>query len=59
MNLAFLFEFTFIFSHLANAFIQSDLQMRTTEAINCSIKNELRLKDPLWIEEFLWAYSSL
>ncbi len=28
----------FIFSHLADAFIQSDLQMRTTEAINCSIK---------------------
>ncbi len=27
-----------IFSHLAEAFIQSDLQMRTTEAINCSIK---------------------
>ncbi len=26
-----------IFSHLADAFIQSDLQMRT-EAINCSIK---------------------
>ncbi len=30
--------FTFTFSHLADAFIQSDLQMRTTEAINCSIK---------------------
>ncbi len=27
-----------LFSHLADAFIQSDLQMRTTEAINCSIK---------------------
>ncbi len=27
-----------IFSHLADAFIQSDLQMRTTEAINCSIE---------------------
>ncbi len=25
--------FTFTFSHLADAFIQSDLQMRTTEAI--------------------------
>ncbi len=27
-----------LFSHLADAFIQSDLQMRTTEAINWSIK---------------------
>ncbi len=27
-----------IFSHLADVFIQSDLQMRTTEAINWSIK---------------------
>ncbi len=26
------------FSHLADTFIQSDIQMRTTEAINCSIK---------------------
>ncbi len=30
--------FIILFSHLADAFIQSDLQMRTTEAINCSIK---------------------
>ncbi len=28
-----------IFSHLADAFIKNDLQMRTTEAINCSIKS--------------------
>ncbi len=27
-----------LFSHLADTFIQSDLQMRTTEAINWSIK---------------------
>ncbi len=26
------------FSHSADAFVQSDLQMRTTEAINCSTK---------------------
>ncbi len=30
--------YLYIFNHLADAFIQSDLQMRTTEAINCSIK---------------------
>ncbi len=30
--------FIFIFSHLADAFIQSDLQMRTIEAINVVIK---------------------
>ncbi len=28
----------YLFSHLADAFIQSNLQMRTMEAINCSIK---------------------
>uniref|UniRef100_A0A671NEX5 Hemopexin a n=1 Tax=Sinocyclocheilus anshuiensis TaxID=1608454 RepID=A0A671NEX5_9TELE len=30
--------FIYLFSHLLDAFIQSDLQMRTTGAINCSIK---------------------
>ncbi len=34
----YLYYIYIIFSHLADAFIQSDLQMRTTEAINCSIK---------------------
>ncbi len=35
-----------IFSHLADAFIQSDLQMRTTEAINCikTTKTDPKLK---------------
>ncbi len=32
MWLSCLFEITFTFSHLADAFIQSDLQMRTMEA---------------------------
>ncbi len=30
--------YIYTFSNLADAFIESDLQMRTTEAINCSIK---------------------
>ncbi len=38
MEIYILYIIIFIFSHLADAFIQSDLQMRTTEAINCSIK---------------------
>ncbi len=33
-----------LFSHLADTFIQSDLQMRTTEAVNCSIKTDPKLK---------------
>ncbi len=36
--------FIYLFSHLADAFIQSDLQMKTTEAINCSIKTDPKLK---------------
>ncbi len=37
-SIVFLLFIILLFSHLADAFIQSDLQMRTTEAINCSIK---------------------
>ncbi len=33
ITFAYSFTFTFTFSHLADAFIQSDLQMRTIEAI--------------------------
>ncbi len=33
LDLSAAFTFTFAFSHLADAFIQSDLQMRTIEAI--------------------------
>ncbi len=32
-------SFTFTFSHLADAFIQSDLQMKTIEAIKINIMN--------------------
>ncbi len=32
------YYYLLLFSHLADTFIQSDLQMRTTEAINWSIK---------------------
>ncbi len=35
----YIYNIYIIFSHLADAFIQNDLQMRTTEAINCSIKS--------------------
>ncbi len=36
----FVFTFTFTFSHLADAFIQSDLQMRTIEAIKTNKKTK-------------------
>ncbi len=39
ISLSYIYIYIYIlFSHLTDAFIQSDLQMRTTEAINCSIK---------------------
>ncbi len=36
----FIYITYYIFSHLVDVFIQSDLQMRTTEAVNCSIKKK-------------------
>ncbi len=38
-------KFTFTFSHLAEAFIQSDLQMRTIEAIKPQKSNNMQV---LW-----------
>ncbi len=42
-----------IFSHLADAFIQSGLQMRTTDSINCSIKGIVHFEIKIW---YLSAY---
>ncbi len=64
IDIGYTFTLTFTFSHLADAFIQSDLQMRTKEAINQQKSNNIQ---SLWqvsislssrLSKFFYFYES-
>jgi len=52
-------EFTFTFIHLADAFLQSDLQMRTIEAVKLTIAQSyasVTMTLPSLITQYLYYY---